>query len=273
MRHPANPLWRDPSPMSGDSSNVSKNNMPSHPRRPAPVTLFVLTLFIVVPLYHLYIGARLLPDLPGGTAGTVVAILYLVTSSLLIPFAMLSRQMPQPRAYRLAWAGFLAMGLFSSVLVLTILRDVAMLAMATAGFVMHWPALDAALHRFQAISAPGVPMLAAVATVAGYFGARRLAAVKHVSVPIAGLPGALDGFTIAQVSDVHVGATIRRAYLEAIVEATNALGADLVAVTGDMVDGTVDQLACHVEPLGRLAARHGVFFVTGNHEYYSGVHA
>jgi predicted MPP superfamily phosphohydrolase len=70
-----------------------------------------------------------------------------------------------------------------------------------------------------------------------------------------------------------VGPTIKRRYLQSIVDRINALGADMVAVTGDLVDGPVHELAEHVAPLAGLASRHGTFFVTGNHEYYSGAHA
>jgi predicted MPP superfamily phosphohydrolase len=94
--------------------------------------------------------------------------------------------------------------------------------------------------------------------------------VRSVEVAIPKLPQALHGFTIAQISDVHVGPTIKRDYLEAIVDAVNALEADMIAVTGDLVDGSVRELAPHTAPLARLSARHGAFFVTGNHEYYSG---
>src|SRR5947209_7768241 len=83
-------------------------------------------------------------------------------------------------------------------------------------------------------------------------------------------PDALHGFTIAQISDIHVGPTIKEAYVRAIVDAVNRLDADMVAVTGDLVDGSVAELAVHVAPLAGLASRHGTFFVTGNHEYYSG---
>jgi predicted MPP superfamily phosphohydrolase len=168
------------------------------------------------------------------------------------------------------WTGFVAMGAFSSLFVLTALRDVALLAGGTAD--MFLP-IDAELGRFRTLSAAGIPVLAALVTVIGFFNARRRAAVREVNVPIHGLPAALEGFTIAQISDVHVGATIRRSYVSAIVDAVNALKPDLIAVTGDIVDGSVEQLAAHTEPLGRLSARHGAFFITGNHEYYSGAHA
>ncbi|MEP6964892.1 MAG: metallophosphoesterase, partial [Polaromonas sp.] len=99
------------------------------------------------------------------------------------------------------------------------------------------------------------------------------AAVVRVDVPIRGLPPAWHGFTVVQISDIHVGPTIRRPYLRRIVDRVNALEADLVAITGDLVDGQVSELAAHVAPLADLRSRHGTYFVTGNHEYYSGADA
>jgi len=87
---------------------------------------------------------------------------------------------------------------------------------------------------------------------------------------VVNLPTGLHGFSIAQISDVHVGPTIKRAFVETIVQRVNDVGADMIAVTGDLVDGSVQQLATHTAPLAGLTARHGVYFVTGNHEYYSG---
>ncbi|MCX8517834.1 MAG: metallophosphoesterase, partial [Rhodoferax sp.] len=109
-------------------------------------------------------------------------------------------------------------------------------------------------------------------TLLGFCNARRTAAVVKVDVPVPGLPAALHGFCIAQISDIHVGPTIRRDYLERIVARVNRLDADVVAITGDLVDGPVSALGSLVEPLQHLRSRYGSFFVTGNHEYYSGVH-
>ena len=234
----------------------------------------MLRLFVLVSLLHLYIGLRLIPDLASvAPALAFAAAAYLLASSTLIPLAMLSRRMSAGRGTRMVWVpwtGFVAMGAFSSLFVLTALRDVALLAGGTVD--MFLP-IYAALERFRVLSAAGIPLLAALITVIGFFNARRRAAVREVDVAIAGLPAALEGFTIAQISDIHVGATIRRGYVSAIVDAVNALKPDLIAVTGDIVDGSVEQLAAHTEPLGRLSARHGAFFITGNHEYYSGAHA
>jgi predicted MPP superfamily phosphohydrolase len=97
--------------------------------------------------------------------------------------------------------------------------------------------------------------------------------VVEVDVPITNLPETLHGFTMAQISDVHVGPTIKTRYLQRIVDRVNRLGAHMVAITGDLVDGSVKDLEQHVRPLAQLRSTHGTFFVTGNHEYYSGAHS
>ena len=221
--------------------------------------IVILSLVVVL---HAYIGVRLIPPLALGAAGVAIGWLLLLLSAVLTPAGLVA---PRVRRWdmsdRLAWAGLLTMGLFSSLLVLTFLRDLALLALSLAGFG------DATIERW---SAAAVPLGALLVTVIGFFNARRTARVVNVDVPLAGLPAALDGYTIVQISDVHVGPTIKRKYIDAIVERVNAQQPDAVAVTGDIVDGPVRKLAEHTAPLGRLAARDGVFFVTGNHEYYSG---
>jgi hypothetical protein len=159
------------------------------------------------------------------------------------------------------------MGLFSSLFVLTLLREVALFAAWLAG------QAGAALPPLAEASADAVLVLAIAATLAGLLNARRTAQVRRVDVALAGLPPALQGLRIVQISDIHVGPTIKQGYLEKIVARVNALEPDVVAITGDLVDGSVPELRPHVAPLAKLRAKHGVYFVTGNHEYYSGVHA
>jgi predicted MPP superfamily phosphohydrolase len=224
-----------------------------------------ITVFTILGLLHAYIGMRVLPDLPVAPAIRVLGALWLVASFVLVPAGLLSRSIKrQPLSDRVAWAGLFAMGMFSSLLVLTLLRDVVLSIAALLG--AHTPAL-------ASWSAAAVPLLTALVTLIGFVNARRVAKVVDVEVPIANLPAALHGFTIAQISDIHVGPTIKRGYLDAIVDEVNALNADVIAITGDLVDGSVRHLAPHTEPLSRLAARHGTYFVTGNHEYYSNAHA
>lgn len=220
-------------------------------------------LLLISVLLHAWLAWRLLPALAAWPVAAAALALLLLAGALLLPYG-LSR-----RADRRTLAGLVALGAFSSLFVLSLLRDAALLLATLAA--LAWPAL-AAGPAFEAGSALAVALGALGATLWGAVNARRTAGVVEVEVPIAGLPAALHGFTIAQISDVHVGPTIRAAYVEAIVERVNRLGADLVAVTGDLVDGSVEELAEHVAPLARLRSRHGSFFVTGNHEYYSGAH-
>ena len=216
----------------------------------------------IVALLHFYIGWRLVPQLDGVAAWGLAVVL--VASAVLMPLSMTSRRMQNRQAAEaFAWVGFVFMGLFSSLLVLTLLRELVLLVGSIAG-------ASAQLARW---TGQGVPVVAVLVTLWGFVNARRPARVVHVEVPIPGLPPSLQGFTIAQISDIHVGPTIKAPYLRAIVDTVNQLDADMVAVTGDLVDGSVRELSPHVAPLAELRSRHGTFFVTGNHEYYSGAHA
>ncbi|MCK1796745.1 metallophosphoesterase [Streptomyces sp. XM4193] len=94
--------------------------------------------------------------------------------------------------------------------------------------------------------------------------------VKRVDVTLAKLPPAADGYRITLISDIHMSPVIGRGVTERIVERANATDPDLIAIAGDLVDGQVKNLRGAARPLGRLRAREGVFFATGNHEYYSG---
>lgn len=218
-------------------------------------------------LLHAYVAWRLLRDLPRESVAFAAIGLWLLASAIATPLWPLARRLArQPLRDRLIAASVVALGSFSSLLVLTVFRDVALLVAGA----LNLAALDAALRTDGAVA---VPALAAFVTVAGFVNARRRARIRRIDVPIAGLPEALHGFSIAQISDLHVGATIKRDYVERIVDAVNALDADMVAITGDLVDGSVSDLAQHTKPLSRLSARHGTFFVTGNHEYYSGAGA
>lgn len=223
-------------------------------------------LFGFSAVLHFYIGARLVPEL--AAPWSIAFAMLLVASALLVPMGMLARRfIGSPRADRVAITGLFFLGLFSSLLVGTFLRDVALVVAALLALASPGLFQFASLEQ---VSAGIVPLAALFASAVGLWNARRIARVVNVDVPIAGLPAALHGFSIVQLSDVHVGPSIRRQYVEGIVAAVNGLEADVVAITGDLVDGSVPELREHVAPLGQLAARHGRFFVTGNHEYYSG---
>lgn len=235
-----------------------------------------MPVLLILLLLHLYVGFRLVPALPGMVAPGLLA-LWLLASLVLIPASFFGRRASGPVADRLSWAGMLALGVFSLLGVSTLLRDGVLLVAWALGQVPAVQAGTGAAVRavaggatLQAASAWAVLGFTGLGTLAGVVGARRRAPVRRVGIPVDGLPAALHGFTVAQITDVHVGPTVKRAYVQRIVDAVNALQPDAVAITGDLVDGRVADLRDDVAPLAGLRSRHGSFFVTGNHEYYSG---
>ena len=162
------------------------------------------------------------------------------------------------------WIGYVTLGVFTTLLFLVLVSDVLRGAYSLARWAISaqsWPMLD---PRAVALTILGT---AAVLSLVGLLQAR-CPRTKHVTVAIDDLPPELEGYRIVQWSDVHVGHTIQRPFVESLVAKTNALDADAVAITGDFVDGSLSELREHVAPLRDLRARDGVFYVTGNHEYY-----
>jgi predicted MPP superfamily phosphohydrolase len=226
--------------------------------------LHPLWLFLSLPGY---IGWRLLSGLSLGPIGIAVGVGLLLGCCLFIPFSMRTRALQNRKlADRLAWVGLTAMGFFSSLFVLTLLRDVILLG-------AHLLLSNAQAQLWIERSAQLTLYLALFVTLVGLIIARRRPGIVEIKIPVLDLPLALHGFSIAQISDVHVGPTIKRGFVEGIVRRVNDLKVDLIAVTGDLVDGSVQQLSAHTAPLAGLTARHGAYFVTGNHEYYSGERA
>ena len=231
-------------------------------------------LWVVSVVVHAYVALRLLPGVVGaaGAPSAWVLGVLLAVSAGLVPLGLRRRKgkrTPEEvrRSDLLAWASLTTMGLFSSLFVLTALRDAVALLLWLAGLVglLHVPG------HWLDLSAIGVVALALLITLVGLYGARKPPRVKTVDIPLKDLPPALHGFKIAQISDMHIGPTIKRPAMKYVVATINKLDVDAVAITGDLVDGNVYELSRHVAPLAGLRSRHGTFFVTGNHEYYSGV--
>ena len=232
-------------------------------------------LFLFSMLLHAWVGWRIAPALTAFAPADWLLWGALSASALLMPMGLVGRRLTRgPVTTALVWAGLACMGWFSTLAVLTLLRD-GLLVMSWAGAALAglagWGGRP--LDALPTWSALAVLSLSLVATMWGFWHARRTAQVVRVDVPITGLPAALHGFTVAQISDIHVGPTIRQGYLQRIVNRVNALGVDMIAITGDLVDGGVPELQRHVAPVAGLRSRHGTFFVTGNHEYYSGAQA
>lgn len=160
--------------------------------------------------------------------------------------------------------GYTMLAVFSTLFVLVFVSDVARGAyylMRWAISAQTWPLLDPRAVSFTILGISGALSFIGLMQA-------RYPGIRRVTIPIENLPPPLEGYRIVQLSDVHVGPTIRRRFVQMMVEKTNALEPDAVAITGDLVDGHLEELREEVEPLRGLRARDGVFYVTGNHEYY-----
>ena len=222
---------------------------------------FVLVVSAILSTGYAYIALRLTSTAPLRIALAVPFVMVWILPAVYW-FGNRDR-----RGRRHEWVqalSFLCMGWLSFVFVLTVARDVLLLAAAAL------PPL-AAVHTFlDETAAAWVPVAALAAVGVGALTALRGPCVRHVDIPVEGLAPELDGLRIAQISDLHVGPTMRLAYVRRVVDMTRALAPDLIALTGDIVDGSVPRLAPLVAPLAALASGHRAFFVLGNHDYYSG---
>jgi len=174
----------------------------------------------------------------------------------------------------LAWPTYIGQALIMLMFVALLAVDLGRLATWGVRKALKSTPLDPS--RRQALARiTGAAVSTVVVGHVAYGVSRALGDADIVDVPVtlAKLPKQLDGFTIVQLTDVHVGGTIQREFVEELVARTMALKPDLIALTGDFVDGSVEELAPHIAPFAKLSAPHGVYFITGNHEYYSGADA
>jgi predicted MPP superfamily phosphohydrolase len=247
--------------------------------------LWFIIAFSIVSAGYGYAGWRLItpahfPPPWNWIAWTFLALL------LVLPVLAMSVEFSRlnfPSKRELEWGAYISLGFFSMVITLLVIRDLAWLivtgvqkltALASGmrgGVPLSGEAADP-LRREQLVQWMNLGLMAAAGGLTGYgiYEARRRPAIVEVTVPIKDLPGSLQGFRIVQITDIHAGLTVTRPFVEMVVEMANAQMGDIVAFTGDLVDGTVDQLREHVAPMKNLEGRYGRYFITGNHEYYSG---
>lgn len=227
-----------------------------------------------------YVGWRLHPWSRGWRRGPLLLWLSLA--------GFIALEVATPLAYRaygsasgaLQWGSALALGWMAMMLFLLLVRDgvrwvygcLAAAARVVPAFIAPARAIDPARRMFLSVAAPGTLLGASTALAGvGLLQARMDPKVREVDVPVRGLHADLEGLVIAQVSDLHVGQTIGRSFVERVCEITAGLKPDLVALTGDFVDGSPAELLPVLQPLGKIPSLLGTHFIPGNHEYYWGI--
>jgi len=241
--------------------------------------LWILSLLSILGLMYGYINYRLKQSLQHQPRIQRNLRHYLLFCWLSSPAPMALRMLDQDGAFAdaLAWMVNIHLGFFSLLFIWLLVTDLLNLSLQLPRMVRRWFASPP--HTLQADRRAwmqksvhvGVLGVCPPVTALGVWQAVRPPVVREVHLPIPHLPEALKTLRIVQFTDLHIGPTIKRKHVEGIVQQINALQPDIIVMTGDLVDGSVAHLSDDVAPLAKLNARYGKFFVTGNHEYYSGV--
>jgi predicted MPP superfamily phosphohydrolase len=235
--------------------------------------LFSLVASAISGGIHYYVWRRLVRNTGLGRKPTRRLAIVFVTFFVSIPASMWLVRLGAPTlGYSLGWIAFFWMALVGLSAIALAAIDLARIPLALARRMALKPdAPDPARRAALARITGGVSLAAASGQIAyGATQALALPEIVDVEIELPTLPASFDGFSIVQITDLHIGFTIGRAFVERVAAAARGARPDLIAITGDMVDGSVRDLADAAAPLGELRAPHGVFAVTGNHEYYSG---
>lgn len=220
---------------------------------------FVLVLTAILAVGYAYVAFRLAD---GALARLALALPFVLVWSVPVLYWVLGREKHGRADDLLHAASYVSMGWLTYLLLFCLARDIALIGSSVAGVNVSagWVQGSRAAVLWGAALTLGIGVLAA------YRGPH----VRRIDVPIENLSPEFEGLTIAQISDLHVGPTIGRRYVQRVVEISNRLAPDIVALTGDIVDGSVPRLQRHVAPLADLQAKEGRFLALGNHDYYSG---
>lgn len=240
------------------------------------VAFAVLVFFAL----HEYLARRLMGMFPGAAAyrsRILIALRLWVLFSLVIMSA--ARLGWEGALVDLgAWGVYLGMSWGALLLVFVVARDLILAVKAGLGAMSGGKDRDEPedperRRLFSSTLGFGMVTAATAGAGVGLVQARGAFDRVKVEVPIDSLPPEWDGFCIVQVSDIHIGPTIKEDFIARMVQVINEIDADAVVITGDLVDGSVQHLGPHADGLQKIRAKDGVFFVTGNHEYYSGAEA
>ncbi len=248
--------------------------------------LFFLVALSVVTFVYVYTGLRIV--IPARlSAGWNTAVMLLMLVFLTLPFISIFLRMNGHQNYTiyvLTWISYLSLGFITLVFLFLVVRDIALYTalfigkivsiiknfdngVPLRGGILNPERRQALVHALNI----GILGLTGLMTGWGVFRALTGPSIVNIPLPFSNLPDEFDGFRIVQISDIHVGSTIRLPYIRKIAEMVKNIECDVIVLTGDMADGRVSQLREDAAPLGEITAPLGKYFVTGNHEYYSGV--
>jgi len=248
--------------------------------------MFFLIVIVVMTMMYGYVGWRIIVPAALSTPLNAVA-WFLVAALLVLPFIPIAARLNGISGSGIdvvSWIAYLSFGFITLLFALLVGKDLVFIVVTVGQKAVHFVGglFNAGLATADAVDPErrqlltnsinlGLLGLTGALTGYGMFEALRAPKIVRLAIPIEHLPEDLNGFTIVQITDLHVSSTIKRPFIQQVVDTVNGLKPDLIALTGDLPDGSVDELRNDVAPLAELKAPHGLYFITGNHEYYSGV--
>lgn len=237
--------------------------------------MFFAVAISVLFIIHGYVAWRILPALGLTLIQSLLAytLVFIVGLFPIVPILMRLNGSESKLLDKFSILGYTSLGFFVLSFIILLFKDIFLNALSFIQYLSNnQETLDNSRREFIKRSLSiGTVGISGLASAYGYYHARKGPRIIEQNIFIYNLPEQFENFEIIQISDLHVGPTIKRHYVEDVVEKVGTANPDLIAITGDLVDGSVKYLRDDVEPLKELKAEFGTFFVTGNHEYYSGV--
>ncbi|MFL2982807.1 MAG: metallophosphoesterase [Candidatus Neomarinimicrobiota bacterium] len=237
--------------------------------------MFFLVAITILWIIHGYVSWRIIPTLGLTSLQVNLGYLLMFLLSLLPLFPILLRLYGSEAKIidRFSLLGYTSLGFFVLSFIALIMKDVfiQIISIFESLFISDTFIDDSKRSFLKKSLSIGVIGITGSASAYGFYSSRKGPMIIYQDIYLESLPIEFENFTIAQISDLHVGPTIKRKYVEGVYEKIGQVNPDLIAVTGDLVDGSVKHLSADLQPFKDLIARYGTYFVTGNHEYYSGV--
>ena len=237
--------------------------------------MFFIVALTVFLLMHGYVGWRIIPTFNLSPISSFVA--YAITFFLgflpLLPIILRINGYESKLIDKISLIGYTSLGFFTLSFTFLLFKDFLFQLVSFINNIFNdQQIVDESKRDFIKKSVSiGIIGLTGSATAYGFYKARKGPHVIKENIFLKNLPSEFENYKIAQISDLHVGPTIKRPYVEKVFDTIANVNPDMLAVTGDLVDGSVENLRSDLEPFKDMIARDGTFFVTGNHEYYSGV--
>ena len=236
--------------------------------------MFLIVVLTVLWIIHGYVAWKVIPTLGLTSSGGITAYILVFFLSILPLLPILLRYSGSETKIidRISLFGYTSLGFFVLSFLILLTKDLFGHAVTFVSYLMgsQHEVNDSKRDFIKKSLTLGVLGISGAATSYGFYSSRKGPAIIEQDIFLKTLPDEFENFTIAQISDLHVGPTIKISYVDDVLRKIENVNPDLIAVTGDMVDGSVKHLSKELQPFKDMVARHGTFFVTGNHEYYSG---